>query len=99
MSLKEFRILTLEEFEAVCKAWRERADASTHDAWERSRMMATIYVQSRSKKRIDPKKFFPLPWDKAPADPRDKGFNYNERKRLADAFLKKREMRNGRERD
>ena len=64
MSLEEFGKLYFEEFESICKAWREMNDAQERDAWERTRILATICIQPHVKKKITPRQILPLPWDK-----------------------------------
>lgn len=66
LSLDEFCKYYYEEFESICKAWREMTDAQNRDAWERTRTLAAITIQPHVKKgtKITPKKLLPLPWDK-----------------------------------
>ena len=64
MPLGEFSKLYFEEFESICKAWGEMNDAQERDAWERTRILATICIQPHVKKKITPRQLLPLPWDK-----------------------------------
>ena len=64
MPLEEFSKLYFEEFEGIFKAWREMNDAQERDAWERTRILATICIQPHVGKKITPKQILPLPWDK-----------------------------------
>lgn len=66
MSRGDFCASTIEEFEAVCKAWTEQRDSQWRDAWERMRMEAFITIQPHIKpgSRLTPARLLPLPWDK-----------------------------------
>ena len=44
MSYDDFCKCTFEEFEGICKAWREMADGQYRDAWERARTVAAIVI-------------------------------------------------------
>lgn len=61
LSVGDFERLTPEEFNAVVNAGQLRE----REAWERARTMATIIVQPHVRKRLQPRKLLPLPWDKA----------------------------------
>ncbi len=63
LSLDDFCRLYFEEFESVCKAWREMNDNQERQAWERTRILAAISIQPHVKKKITPKQLIPLPWD------------------------------------
>ena len=64
MPLEEFSRLYFEEFESICNAWGKMKDTQERDAWERTRILATICIQPHVKKKITPKQILPLPWDK-----------------------------------
>ena len=64
LSLEEFGKLYFEEFESICKAWREKNEAQEREAWERTRILAAICIQPHVKKKITPRQLIPLPWDK-----------------------------------
>ena len=70
MSFDDFCKCTFEEFESICRSWREMTDSLERDAWERSRTMAAIIIQPHVKKKITPRQLLPLPWDKKKAIPR-----------------------------
>ncbi|MCM1022417.1 MAG: hypothetical protein NC403_09470 [Muribaculaceae bacterium] len=60
----EFCALEFDEFESICEAWRKMNEQQTREAWERTRLLATICIQPHIKKKITPKQLMPLPWDK-----------------------------------
>lgn len=64
MSYDDFCKCTFEEFEGICKAWREMADGQYRDAWERARTVAAIVIQPHLKRKITPQQLLPLPWDR-----------------------------------
>lgn len=66
MSHDDFCKCYYEEFESICKAWREMTEGQNRDAWERARTVATIVIQPHLKKgsKITPQQLIPLPWDK-----------------------------------
>lgn len=64
MSHDDFCKCTFDEFESICKTWREMTDGQSRDAWERTRTIATIIIQPHVKKKITPQQLLPLPWDK-----------------------------------
>lgn len=63
MSHDDFCKSTVEEFESICKAWREMTEGNNRDAWERARIMTAIIIQPHLKKKITPRQLLPLPWD------------------------------------
>ena len=63
MPLEEFSRLYFDEFESICKAWREMKDAQEREAWERTRILAAICIQPHVKEKITPTRLLPLPWD------------------------------------
>lgn len=64
MSHDDFCKCTFEEFESICKIWREMTERQSRDTWERARTIATIIIQPHVKKKITPQQLLPLPWDK-----------------------------------
>ena len=64
LSLDDFSNCDYDEFEAICKAWREMTEGKNREAWERTRITAAICIQPHCKKKITPKQLLPLPWDK-----------------------------------
>lgn len=64
MSLDDFCRCDYDEFESICKSWRELTERQEHDAWERTRVLAAICIQPHVKGRMTPEKLLPLPWDK-----------------------------------
>lgn len=65
MSVTDFDGLTPQEFTAIGEAASRAEEARLHDAWERTRMLATIIVQPFVKSKITPKKLLQFPWDDA----------------------------------
>lgn len=65
MSRADFCNSTVEEFEAICKAWNEAREELFRAGWERTRMAAFIGVQPHLSRtsRLTPEKLMPLPWD------------------------------------
>lgn len=59
----EFRQMSIDEFDAVAKAYREVREQEYHDGWERMRVHASICVQPHVRKRVTPKTLLRLPWD------------------------------------
>lgn len=72
LSFDDFCILDYEEFESICSAWHENAEAAHRGEWERMRLLAAISIQPHVKKPIPPKKLLPLPWDDARRERKDK---------------------------
>lgn len=60
----DFRLMTPDEFRAVCKAWSEGQENRERGRWERMRLLASIVIQPHVKRRITPERLLPLPWDK-----------------------------------
>lgn len=69
MSFDDFCKCTFEEFESICRAWREMSDNQERGQWERARTVATIIIQPHIKKHLTPRELLPLPWDHQPAQP------------------------------
>lgn len=63
MSFDDFCKLEFDEFEGICKAWREMSEGQNRDEWERTRTLAAICIQPHIKKKITPRQLIPLPWD------------------------------------
>ena len=66
LSYDDFCALSPAEFNQVHRSWAERERERLHGDWERTRVMATIFVQPHLKKTVDPRKLLPLPWDAKP---------------------------------
>ena len=64
MSFDDFCRCTFDEFESICKAWREMTESQYRDTWERARTLAAIIIQPHVKKKITPRQLLSLPWDK-----------------------------------
>ncbi len=64
LSLDDFCRLNFEEFESICKSWREMNERQERDNWERTRILAAICIQPHIKKKITPRQLLPLPWDR-----------------------------------
>lgn len=67
MSLGDFRRMTPGDFSEACKAYRRKEGARVRGEWERARTLAIFSAQPHCRKRLDPKKLMPLPWDKKKA--------------------------------
>lgn len=52
------------------KAHSKALDNAEKSRWERARMLAIVTAQPHCKKKLDPRKFLPLPWDKEKAQPK-----------------------------
>lgn len=90
LSHADFCRLTLEQFEAVSRAWNERADAEHRDRWERTRTLAAAMLQPYAKKMLHPKDVLRLPWDKeAEKEAKAERLTLEERKRKAEEALRK----------
>ena len=63
MTRVEFCDCAYDEFEHICKAWREMTDSLNREQWERTRLLAAITIQPHIRKRITPRQLLPLPWD------------------------------------
>lgn len=66
MSRDDFDRCYFDEFDAICRAWREHEDAATRDAWERTRLLAAITIQPHVKKKVTPRQLV-QPWDSTAA--------------------------------
>lgn len=64
MSLHDFEILTLAEFGKAYEYWQNVQQRNERAPWEVMRMQVALTLQPFVKKDIDPKKIFPLPWDR-----------------------------------
>lgn len=64
MSVRDFELCTVPEFEAVVKAWHDKEEARMQTSWEIARMTAAITIQPHVKKKITPSSLLPFPWDK-----------------------------------
>ena len=64
----EFRQMTVDEFDAVAKAYRESRESEYHDGWERMRVLASICVQPHVRKKVTPKELLKFPWDDKPRE-------------------------------
>lgn len=63
MTYDDFCRCSVEEFNAIYKAWRESKEADEQSAWERMRLLATIIIQPHVKRKMKPQTLLPLPWD------------------------------------
>ena len=90
LSHSDFCRMTLEQFEAVSRAWNEHEEARHRDRWERTRSLATTMLQPHSKKALRPTDVLRLPWDKkAEKDAKAERLTQEERKRRAEEALRK----------
>ena len=64
LSLDDFLRLTLDEFNAVYKAYTEDREATYRNAWEQMRLLGTISISPHVKRAPTPQKLIPFPWDK-----------------------------------
>ena len=63
MTYDDFCRCSVEEFNAIYKAWRESKESDERGAWERMRLLATISIQPHVKRKMKPQTLLPLPWD------------------------------------
>jgi hypothetical protein len=63
LSYDDFCALSPGEFNQVNRCWAEREKERLHGEWERTRVLATVFVQPHLKKQMDPRKLLPFPWD------------------------------------
>lgn len=70
MSLFDFKRMTPDDFIEACKAHSRAIGNAERSQWERARMIAAVTVQPHCKKKIDPQKLLPFPWDKKKAQPK-----------------------------
>lgn len=63
LSFDDFCNCTIDELDAIIKAWQEQRQEELQGAWERMRMEAFLIVSPKLKKRLTPKQFLSLPWD------------------------------------
>ena len=60
----DFVRLTLDEFDAVYRAYADYRVATYRSEWERMRLLATISISPHVKRAPTPQRLLPLPWDK-----------------------------------
>jgi len=63
MSLSDFDALTPDELTSAIRYHREAGSLRLREEWEQTRLLATIFVQPFSKKKITPRSLLPFPWD------------------------------------
>lgn len=87
LTLDDFCRLTPAEFGAVCQSWRDTEERRMKDAWERMRLLAVITTQPHVKKKLEPKKLLPFPWEK-PEKPKAEVVSREEAKRRFEKLTK-----------
>lgn len=68
MTYDNFCRCSVEEFNAIYRAWRESKEADERSAWEQMRLLATISIQPHVKRKMKPQTLLPLPWDNQPSN-------------------------------
>ena len=63
MSRKDFEQCTPSEFFRIVEQHSEEEGNHLRQGWERTRVQVISVMQLFSKKKLDPKDVFPLPWD------------------------------------
>ena len=66
MCFHDFVACTPGEFSYICDAYTRSRDNAEREAWERTRMLATIVVQPHTRTPLSPQRLIPLPWDTEP---------------------------------
>jgi len=66
----EFRLMYVDEYTAVARAYERHQEQLLRDGWERTRMLASICIQPHVRKRIPPKELLKFPWDDKPKESR-----------------------------
>lgn len=90
LSNADFCHMTLEQFEAVSRAWNDHEDTAHRELWERTRTFATAMLQPYAKKTLHPKDVLRLPWDKeTEKEAKAERLTLEERKRKAEEALKR----------
>lgn len=66
MNLTDWESLTLEEFGKVLDRWAANRDSKYKEGWEHTRLLASTMLAPYlpKGKDPDPRKLFPMPWDK-----------------------------------
>ena len=91
MSREDFERCTPLEFTKIVQAANEKTEAIIRAGWEQTRVQVVSVANLFSKKTIDMKKAFPLPWDKdnEPAAGVPKGTSSFERMKEIEARVKR----------
>jgi len=79
MSYSDFCSLHPDEFAKVYEHYMDKEQQRLHDSWERMRTHACIVVQPHCKKKMEPKKMLPFPWDHKKTPKRDAPESTRER--------------------
>lgn len=88
LTLDDFCRLTPKEFGAACQSWRDTEERRMEDAWERMRLLAVITTQPHVKKKLEPKKLLPFPWEK-PKKPKAEVVSREEAKKRFERLMSK----------
>lgn len=64
MSRSDFERCTPLEFSRIVESWNTAEEARSREDWERTRVQVVSVANLFSKKPLDPRTAFPLPWDK-----------------------------------
>lgn len=91
MSRSDFERCTPLEFTKIVQAANEKTEATIRAGWEQTRVQVVSVLNLFSKKTIDMKRAFPLPWDNGnePANEARNGTSSPERMKEVLERLKK----------
>lgn len=68
LSRQDFLALTPEEFSEVLSSADRSRRHREQTAWEQTRMLAAFTLMPHSKKKVEPRRILPFPWDKEKGD-------------------------------
>lgn len=89
MSLSDFERCTPSEFRAVFDAWHARTETMERAAWEQTRQICVCVLQVGSKRPLDARVVFPLPWDETIGKSRPERLSDTELKARYEAAKKR----------
>lgn len=64
ISFGDFCNYTVEELDAIIRAYAEEREEDTRAAWSRMRLHAVMTMQPHCKNRLSAEKLLPFPWEK-----------------------------------
>ena len=68
LSRQDFLALTPDEFSEVLSSADRSRRHREQTAWEQTRMLAAFTLMPHSKKKVEPRRILPFPWDKEKGD-------------------------------
>ena len=63
MSLRDFEVLTPEEWRATCQHWHETREQMSRETWEQVRWLGALTLQPHVRKKLSPRDILRFPWD------------------------------------